>query len=105
MAREPKRRRRRDQRIQKLVANGHTVTDGGLVLLQNTRGVIKAFGGLSPMAVATGEALGKPLAVQNIWNWQRAGKFPPAYYLIHQRLLHTKGYDAPPELWRILPAE
>lgn len=99
MARQPKRRTKRTQ----APTNGHA--EGNLEWLGSTGKVIKAFGGLSPMAVATGEAVGRPLAVQNIWNWQRAGKFPPAYYLIHQRLLHAQGFDAPPELWRILPAE
>ena len=97
--RQPKRHRQREEAEPE--PNGHA----DLVWLDSTKKVIKALGGLAPMAQLTGKAVGKSLNSQYVWNWGNTGKFPPAYYLVHQRLLHSQGFDAPPELWRIIPAE
>ena len=97
--RQPKRHRRREEAEPE--PNGHA----DLVWLDTTTKVIKALDGLGPMAELTGKAVGKKLISQHVWNWKNTGNFPPAYFLIHQHELHKRGFDAPPELWRIIPAE
>ena len=43
------------------------------------------------------------VSAQAVCNWKSAGKklFPSAHFLVMRDALHKKGFDAPPELWRI----
>ena len=60
--------------------------------------VINALDGLSSVAELTGKK------AQHVWNWKHKGKFPPATFLVITQELHKRGFDAPPELWRITTA-
>ena len=69
--------------------------NGNLRLLTTLPAVIKELDGLSGVAQLTGKK------AQHVWNWKDKGKFPPSTFLIMRDELNRKGFDAPPELWRI----
>jgi len=72
--------------------------NGKLRLLTTLPAVITALEGLSSVAELTGKK------AQHVWNWKHKGKFPASTFLIIKQELHKRGFDAPPELWRITSA-
>ena len=77
--------------------NGDPPTEGERQKhLRTASEIVVAIGGNSVLAKLTGRK------TQHITNWKAQGTLPPATYLVVTDELRRLGYDAPPELWRII---
>jgi ABC-type hemin transport system substrate-binding protein len=64
--------------------------------LTETAAIIEALGGTDAVAKLTGRKYSAA------FNWRSFETFPPDTYLVMQRALRERGYDAPPRLWRMV---
>lgn len=69
---------------------------GCMTELADTVAVIEALGGTNAVAKLTGRKYSAA------FNWRSFEHFPPDTFLVMQKALQERGYDAPPKLWRMV---
>jgi hypothetical protein len=67
-----------------------------MAYLRTAEAVVEALGGLEEVCRITGANL------KQAWHWHgRAGMFPANTYVVMQRALRARGFEAPARLWNM----
>jgi hypothetical protein len=78
-----------------------TASDGSpsKQLLFSFNEVVRALGGVSKVAKLT------DCSRSSVWNWRKAGAFPPRHYRVMRDVLFEQGYVADLRLWAFTGTE